>query len=100
MAGMSPSDLAVFRRTALMELRTASSTCSTRSSELLASAPPHCQQVLKAAGSGPNLGLVEWLVDSMDWNHKNLVRDLVFGFRGHPSLPRRRPWHSASSGHL
>ena len=77
---MSPGELSRHRQTSLATLQAASIACATRSAELLASAPEHCRQVLEAAGSGPNLGLVEWLVEHMDWHDKSLVHDLVHGF--------------------
>ena len=79
-ASLSPQALSSARQSSLVELRAASELLVGRSAELLHAAPRHCQQVLKAAGSGPNLGLIEHLLRKLDWHDRSLLRDLSEGF--------------------
>ena len=80
LSSLQPADLSLHRSTALSSLVTKSAEVADRSRQLLESAHPHCRAVLTAAGSGPNLGLIEHLIDSMGWDDAELLDHLRFGF--------------------
>ena len=79
-ASMSPSELSSLRSSRLQHLRATSNLLAAKSAALLSTSLPHCQQVLRAAGSGPNLGLISYLIDKLEWHDSRLLSDLMNGF--------------------
>ena len=52
-----------------------------QSQDLLQAAAPRAKQVLRAAAeSGPNLGLLEWCLHSIQWHDADLIPHLQGGF--------------------
>ena len=73
--------LVAFRAQQMAMLREQSRKVAKRSQELLETAVPHARDVLQAAGkNGPNLGLLEWCLNKIEWHDTDLITHLQNGF--------------------